>query len=187
VYPCYLNANKSVAEGRKVPRAAAADNPNTQEIFDCVAQGLKLPAEIERKRHPRDWMWLGRVRVALRGAGGELLNPEVPDREHLIAAVAAVLRVFRGTVALESISPLLTLRPPHPPRRANAVREDRGAGAAPPRALGQGPCGGGRGAERRRGAAAAASGGRQEGRQEEEVSASGLFAMSGREEKAGVA
>jgi signal recognition particle subunit SEC65 len=166
VYPCYLNANKSVAEGRKVPRAAAADNPNTQEIFDCVAQGLKLPAEIERKRHPRDWMWLGRVRVALRGAGGELLNPDVPDREHLIAAVAAVLRVFRGAAALQSINPLLTLHPPHPPRRANAVREDRGAGAAPPWALGQGPRGGGggRGAERRRGAAAAAGGGRQEGR-----------------------
>lgn len=36
---------------------------------------------MQRKTHPKDWKYLGRVRVHLKDDAGKLLNPDVPSRE----------------------------------------------------------------------------------------------------------
>ena len=63
------------------------------EIWDCIAQpwGLQLPAMGEQASHPADFKIRCRVRVALKGADGLPLNPEVPDRRALFLKVAELL------------------------------------------------------------------------------------------------
>ena len=50
IYPAYLNAKKTRQEGRRVPAAAAAIEPNVPEIYDCVKH-LKLPCDAEARPH----------------------------------------------------------------------------------------------------------------------------------------
>ena len=74
-------------------RLLACDDPLMPEIFDCIAQpwGLQLPAEGQQGSHPADYVFRGRIRVALKGADGLPLNPEVPDRQALFLKVAELL------------------------------------------------------------------------------------------------
>ncbi len=46
IYPVYLNAVKTMAEGRRLPRAACVNNPTVREIEE-ICRALKLPADIE--------------------------------------------------------------------------------------------------------------------------------------------
>ena len=71
----------------------ACDDPLMPEIFDCIAQpwGLQLPAEGQQESHPADFKIRCRVRVALKGADGLPINPEVPDRKTLFLKVAELL------------------------------------------------------------------------------------------------
>ncbi|KFM24140.1 Signal recognition particle 19 kDa protein, partial [Auxenochlorella protothecoides] len=91
VYPNYVNAGRTVAEGRRVPRVPGAEDPTAPEIYDCIVNGLKLPAELENKAYPREALLRGRVRVALRGPDGKPLNPAVTSRSKLLREIAALL------------------------------------------------------------------------------------------------
>ena len=46
VYPVYLNARKSIAEGRRIPVTKACDNPTAQEVHD-VCKFLNFEVELE--------------------------------------------------------------------------------------------------------------------------------------------
>lgn len=72
-------------------KSPACEDPSLPEVFDCVVQGCRLPAQMELKSHPADFFARGRVRVALRGADGLPLNPEIPDRKALFLKVAELL------------------------------------------------------------------------------------------------
>ena len=62
VYPNYLDANKTVAEGRRISKSIAVPSPNVRELGEvCSALGLKYA--IEDKAYPRDWLVPGRVRI----------------------------------------------------------------------------------------------------------------------------
>lgn len=90
LYPHYITASKTVAEGRRIPKPLACENPNTMEMFDCCKY-LKVPAEVEDKHYPRDWFIRGRLRVQLRGADGALVNPEIPDRRTLLIKISELV------------------------------------------------------------------------------------------------
>ena len=104
------------------------------EIFDCIAQpwGLRLPAAGEPASHPADFKIRCRVRVALKGADGLPINPEVPDRKTLFLKVAELI-------------------PKHPNRSPEAVARRKAeeaaarAAAAKAAAKAQGAGGGGSG------------------------------------------
>jgi len=46
MYPVYINAKKTMAEGRRIAVAKACENPTCVEIGDCCSY-LKLPFAIE--------------------------------------------------------------------------------------------------------------------------------------------
>jgi signal recognition particle subunit SRP19 len=48
IYPAYINNKKTLAEGRRIPKDKAVENPTHQEIRDVLsAAGMK--AEVENK------------------------------------------------------------------------------------------------------------------------------------------
>lgn len=80
VYPAYINAKKTLKEGRRIPRDKATTTPLCSEICDvCVSQGLN--AEVEGKLYPRehlrDHIHYGRVRVQLKNEEGNPCNERV--------------------------------------------------------------------------------------------------------------
>ncbi|RMZ55316.1 hypothetical protein APUTEX25_003454 [Auxenochlorella protothecoides] len=74
VYPNYVNAGRTVAEGRRVPRVPGG--------------ALEYAGN---KAYPREALLRGRVRVALRGPDGKPLNPAVTSRSKLLREIAALL------------------------------------------------------------------------------------------------
>lgn len=80
VYPAYINAKKTLKEGRRIPRDKATTTPLCSEICDvCVSQGLN--AEVEGKLYPRepirDHIHYGRVRVQLKDEEGKPCNERI--------------------------------------------------------------------------------------------------------------
>lgn len=91
LYPCYLNSSLSSSKGRKIPKSKAVEDPTTPQIYDIVQKILQLPAEMERKRHPKDWRYLGRVRVSLKNSNGQYIKEEIKTRRDLMLKVAELL------------------------------------------------------------------------------------------------
>ena len=69
LYPVYFDAGRSRAEGRRVGKELAVQNPLAREIVDAV-QALDLDVVFEPgKTHPKDWSNPGRVRLLLKQDG----------------------------------------------------------------------------------------------------------------------
>ena len=97
LYPCYFDAARSHAEGRRVSRALAVENPQAETIMHAL-RALAVPAMLEaNKTHPKDWANTGRVRYLLkddeitdlRSADG---FGAVRNKRHLLLLVAQYLR-----------------------------------------------------------------------------------------------
>lgn len=59
VYPAYLNAKKTIKEGRKIPKEKAVENPTYLEIRD-VLQASNFKIVLENKLYPREKSKVGR-------------------------------------------------------------------------------------------------------------------------------
>lgn len=69
--------------------AAAVLAPDCREMCDVIVEGLKLEAKLEiSKSYSRDWMTPGRVRVIFKDANGRTKNPDIPNKQALIAKCA---------------------------------------------------------------------------------------------------
>ncbi|KAI4160044.1 MAG: hypothetical protein LQ342_006080 [Letrouitia transgressa] len=87
LYPIYFDANRTRAEGRRVGREQAVENPLARTIVDAVG-GLGLDIVFEpAKLHPKDWGNPGRIRVGLKGNRARIKN-----KHHLYLLVSAYLR-----------------------------------------------------------------------------------------------
>ncbi|WP_251330180.1 signal recognition particle subunit SRP19 [Haloplanus pelagicus] len=86
IWPAYLDATKSRAEGRRVPLDEAVDDPSVDEIAEAVQQ-VGYDAVIERETtYSREFDPRGRVLV--KGADDASKN----DLVKAIAAYVAILR-----------------------------------------------------------------------------------------------
>ena len=56
LYPCYLDSNKRVSEGRRISKADGCPGPHPMEMLE-VCKYLKLAALVEPKSHPRNPKW----------------------------------------------------------------------------------------------------------------------------------
>lgn len=66
LYPVYFDTTRSRAEGRRVSKEYAVENPLARDIVDAV-QSLGLRALFEPgKVHPKDWSNPGRVKVLIK-------------------------------------------------------------------------------------------------------------------------
>jgi len=84
LYPAYINAKRTIAEGRRVPANKAVDNPTSQEMLD-ILKNAGFNVRLERKMYPRDpsrdMQFQGRVRVQLLQDDGNPVLAEFPTRE----------------------------------------------------------------------------------------------------------
>ncbi|KAM3967188.1 signal recognition particle 19 [Aphomia sociella] len=87
IYPAYMNSKKTLAEGRKMPKANCVENPTHQEIRDVLlATGLHVG--VENKLYPRErskeMLYRGRIRVQIKNDDGSPVKPEFPTRESVM-------------------------------------------------------------------------------------------------------
>ncbi|KAF1914642.1 signal recognition particle, SRP19 subunit [Ampelomyces quisqualis] len=91
LYPVYFDKARSRAEGRRVGKDMAVDNPLAREMADAAANlGLRTVFEPD-KTHPKDWSNPGRVRVLLKQEG-KLLDDDVKNKHHLYILISRYLK-----------------------------------------------------------------------------------------------
>jgi signal recognition particle subunit SRP19 len=84
IYPAYINSKKTLAEGRRIPKEKAVDNPTHQEIRDVlVAAGLKVGVEnkIYSRERSKEMLYRGRIRVQLKNDDGSPVNNDFQTRK----------------------------------------------------------------------------------------------------------
>jgi signal recognition particle subunit SRP19 len=128
LYPVYFDAGRTRAEGRRVSREQAVENPLAADIA-AACQKLRLAPIFEpTKLHPKDWSNPGRVRVLLREnpAKNQASNAPgvgvvangaaaVKNKHHLYLLIAEHLRANPTTEASQSLRTRLPGAPPPPP------------------------------------------------------------------------
>ncbi|KAI9199466.1 signal recognition particle, SRP19 subunit [Polychytrium aggregatum] len=88
IYPVNIDADKSMAGGRRVPKAVAVAEPSIVYMF-AAAQALNLPCMVENdKRHPRDPFAFGRLRVCLKDPQGHPVRAAIPNKIKLLSEIA---------------------------------------------------------------------------------------------------
>lgn len=94
VYPAYINSKKTVAEGRRICKEKAVENPTFAEIRDVLhAAGMNVV--VENKMYPREWnrdmQFRGRVRVQLRSADGKPCLENLASRKAVFKYTAEMI------------------------------------------------------------------------------------------------
>ncbi|GAX83355.1 hypothetical protein CEUSTIGMA_g10780.t1 [Chlamydomonas eustigma] len=90
VYPHYITAGKTVAEGRRLPKELACADPNVLDMSESCKE-LNIPHIIEDKHYPRDWFIRCRLRVELKRPDGSFYNPEITNRRSLLIKIAQLV------------------------------------------------------------------------------------------------
>jgi signal recognition particle subunit SRP19 len=88
LYPVYFDKNRSRAQGRRVGKENAVENPLAREIVAACGR-LRLETLFEpAKLHPKDWSNPGRVKVKLKGSNNPLVNnSELPHVDIIYGSV----------------------------------------------------------------------------------------------------
>jgi signal recognition particle subunit SRP19 len=88
IYPAYINAKKTRAQGRRVGKSKAIDNPTVNEIRDILENaGLKVIVEPNRlysREESREPQHRGRVRVQLKNADESLVKEQFKTKDDLL-------------------------------------------------------------------------------------------------------
>ncbi|XP_064389391.1 signal recognition particle 19 kDa protein-like [Halichondria panicea] len=94
VYPAYLNAKKTLVNGRRIPKSKAVDNPTCLEMRD-VCTSLGLNCYLEAKHYPRepikDQLHGGRLRVQLMAVDGTPVLENITSRRELLLMLSEVI------------------------------------------------------------------------------------------------
>lgn len=98
LYPLYFDANRTRAEGRRIPKELAVPNPLAREIINAC-RDLRLQTLFEpEKMHPKDWANPGRIKVQLKPIvrDGRTIQPSstsgVKNKHQLYLLIAQHLR-----------------------------------------------------------------------------------------------
>ncbi|RQM07654.1 hypothetical protein DH86_00001676 [Scytalidium sp. 3C] len=88
IYPIYFDANRTRAEGRRVGKELAVENPMAREIVAACGR-LRLETLFEpAKSHPKDWANPGRVKIKIKGGN----NPSIKNKHHLYTLISQHLK-----------------------------------------------------------------------------------------------
>ena len=105
IYPAYIDADRTLAQGRRIGKHLSTKNPDAMAIFFVCGVKLQLQAVLEKKAYSRSW-WdivgpgIGRVKVRLKDDKGEYSfvdksNPigvdKFTSRKQLLLKVAEIL------------------------------------------------------------------------------------------------
>lgn len=122
MYPCYIDVDKSAQEGRKIAKQKGIKDPHAYHMALAV-QRLGLSVVYENKRHPRDWVNIGRIRVQLKGNDRFYINPKLTSRKQLFIAIAELMPIVQKESSVPSTyaSPLMTLEEVDEQRKAQGL------------------------------------------------------------------
>jgi len=111
VYPCYIDADKSLQEGRKISKSKAVKNPHAYHMALAVQKLGNMSVVYEGKKHPADWANPGRVKVQLKN-GHFFSNPKYTSRKALIHAIADFMPEIQkeNEIPKNIVSPLTSLK-----------------------------------------------------------------------------
>ena len=121
IYPAYMNKVKSISEGRRIPKEKAVENPNYQEIkmvldelgyqmgSNYVMEGKFYSREKSKEPMFRGEFFtfiiqhfisasVGRFKIQLKQADGELFKEEFPTRESLMEHIASKIPQLKHRV-----------------------------------------------------------------------------------------
>ena len=91
VYPVYMNRNRKICDGRKLPLSACCEDPPAAVIAQCAAR-LSFQTVLEpMKKHPRDFFEPGRIRVRLFNDDGSAVKESVRTRLALYREISALV------------------------------------------------------------------------------------------------
>jgi len=73
IYPVYIDSKKTKEEGRKLGKEFCCESPQISAMIEAMKK-LKIITVLEYKKHPRDQLRNGRLRVNFTGKKKELLK-----------------------------------------------------------------------------------------------------------------
>ena len=89
MYPLSIDSERSRDQGRKVPLDCACRKPEVG-LMEAACRALGFPSLVEPgKRHPRDFLRPGRIRVQLRLPDDSFAKPNITSRRKLVRAAAS--------------------------------------------------------------------------------------------------
>jgi signal recognition particle subunit SRP19 len=101
-YPAYIDAKKTVKEGRKIPKPLCIENPTYQEIKDVLSV-TSLKCEVENKIYPRErskeLLHRGRIRLQIKHEDGTAINPDLATRMQIFKYVATTIPQLKTRIA----------------------------------------------------------------------------------------
>ncbi|KAJ3104947.1 hypothetical protein HDU97_008695 [Phlyctochytrium planicorne] len=90
VYPVYMDSSRSSRQGRMIAASAAVKDPSIVYLGECC-KVLGLNTVVERnKRHPKDPLCFGRVRVQIKELTGQPIRAEIPNKKALILKLVSL-------------------------------------------------------------------------------------------------
>ncbi|KAG5679004.1 hypothetical protein PVAND_008613 [Polypedilum vanderplanki] len=102
IYPAYIDAKKTVKEGRKIPKSLCIENPSYQEIKDVLSV-TNLKCEVENKIYPRErskeLLHRGRIRLQIKHEDGTPINPDLATRMQVFKYVATIIPQLKTRIA----------------------------------------------------------------------------------------
>lgn len=107
IYPAYVNSKKTLAEGRRIPKDKAVENPTHQEIRDVLsAAGMKVGVEnkLYSREKSKELLYRGRIRVQLKSDDGKPLNPDFPSRESVMLYLGQMIPKLKSRAGKQGSS-----------------------------------------------------------------------------------
>ncbi len=96
LYPVYINAGCTIAEGRKIPKEIGVKDPTFKEISEALAS-LRLMHLVEgHKAHPRNSTLRGRFKVNLFDDDHRPVVPALTSRRAMMIAVCEKIQCSRA-------------------------------------------------------------------------------------------
>jgi signal recognition particle subunit SRP19 len=97
VYPIYIDKSKSIDKGRKIPMEFCVEEPAAIYMVEAATK-LGLMAGLEaNKRHAKDPLVFGRIRVKLKDEGGRFLHSTIHTKRQLLIEIAKIVDEVKRT------------------------------------------------------------------------------------------
>ena len=91
IWPVYIDAKKTIADGRKLPTEKCVEYPTMNEMKEVI-EHLGYEAAYEEKAYPRDISQFGRFRVTLKDPrSGEPTVEGITTRRQLLQKIAELI------------------------------------------------------------------------------------------------
>ncbi|XP_023713995.1 signal recognition particle 19 kDa protein isoform X2 [Cryptotermes secundus] len=107
IYPAYINSKKTLAEGRRIPKDKAVENPTHQEIRDVLsAAGMKVGVEnkLYSRERSKELLYRGRIRIQLKSDDGTPLNPAFPSRDSVMLHLGQMIPQLKSRLGKQGSS-----------------------------------------------------------------------------------